>query len=252
MKNKSSNFWINRYEKLGHTGWRDPIFYTYDQIERLALISEELFQLNVVSDKVLDFGCGTGDFSKLLLKNGGKIWGYDLYVEPDIKHPNFKYIKNYTNIKSPDFQMDLILSVTVLDHILDDAEFKQELVNFRRVISDQGYLIMLEYAMDAPHNNNNKYQAFRTVDKWQQQLSVSGWKILSMKPIPHPLIAPSLGFSWYKNRFPVYLIGKASRFFPLNPWFLSILKKYAAESFTKHGVGNVSNSPLKLICCQPI
>ena len=247
----SINYWTTRYKAFGHTGWKSPLIYAYDQLERLAIISEKISASNVPIYNALDFGCGTGDFTKLLLKNGAKVWSYDPNVKPDIHHENMVYIESHSSLMSLKEQMDLILSVTVLDHILDDEEFLQELINLRQIISNLGQLWMLEYALDETTKTNNAYQAFRKVDVWEKQLSKSGWEILSIEPVPHPGNAPSLGFQHYRRRIPVTLIGKFTKFRIFQTWSLSILNRYAEKSFKKFGLGSVASSPLKLICCQP-
>jgi SAM-dependent methyltransferase len=251
MTEPPSRFWNVRYKTIGHTGWRDPSFYAYDQLERLALISEKISQLDKVPKTSFDFGCGTGDFSKLMLEKGIRVWGYDPYVKPEIYHPDFTYINQHIDLDKLRNKIDLIISVTVLDHILNDLDFVRELAYLRTMISDHGHLLMLEYALDDPVRSPNVYQAFRTLDQWHEELFNSRWKITSIKSVPHPLLSPSIGFEHYKSRTLVYLINKLARYNLLNPLLLPLLKKIAYSTFFRYGLGQVVQSPLKLISCQP-
>jgi hypothetical protein len=252
MKDKSSQFWASRYKKVGHTGWQDPFLYAYDQFERLAMISNELTRAKDLPRTILDFGCGTGDFSVPLLEKGMSVWGYDPYVIPKINHPNFIHLNHHSQLETIQERMELIFSITVLDHILVDSEFRKELMLMRSMISEHGKLLMIEYAMDEKTITKNDYQAFRTVKQWKDQLFDTGWEITRITPVPHPVESPSPGFIHYKERMLISVIRKLPVHTPLNFLLIPILKRYAHISFSEFGPGRVEKSPLKLICCKPV
>ena len=252
MIGEPGEFWLNRYRKFGHTGWKDTITYAYDQMERLAIVSVWLDSLHINPLTAIDFGCGTGDFSRLMLDRGFKVWGYDPYVEPEISHPDFRHVPELAGINIPDGKAGLILSVTVLDHILDDQEFVAALAYLRRKISEQGVFIMIEYALDEIRSSSNKYQALRTIDKWERFLSTHGWQISDTVPVPHPSASPSAGFMHYRKGLPVRLIGRFSRYRFFNSLFRLLLAKYAKLVFCRYGIGKVKRSALKLMLCKPI
>jgi hypothetical protein len=248
----TSQFWASRYKKAGHTGWREPLLYAYDQFERLAIISNELTRSKNLPRTVLDFGCGTGDFSVLFLEKGSKVWGYDPYVSPKINHPNFIYLNQHSQLETIQERMELILSVTVLDHVLVDSEFGRELMLMRSMISESGKLLMIEYAVDEKTITKNDYQAFRTINRWKNQLFDTGWEVTQITPVPHPVESPSPGFIHYKDRMLMALIRKLPVHTSLNFLLIPILKRYVHISFSEFGPGQVEKSPLKLICCKPI
>lgn len=248
---KNLPFWVERFQKLGHTGWQNPVIYAYDQRERLELISQKIAQLEKKPIVALDFGCGSGDFSQLLLKKKIQVYGYDPFTEPHINHPNFIFLSDKTKLENVENEFDLILSVTVLDHILEDKAFEQTLKAFRQQISENGYLILIEYALDNPPDVKNEYQSFRTIYECCGCLSKCGWDVLSIEPVPHPLEAPSTGFLNYRKNPIVFLIEKLLRVFSMRSWIQSRLNHFATQTFLQYGVGTVANSPLKLICCQP-
>jgi hypothetical protein len=248
-----AEFWSQRHKAMGHTGWSNPIIYAYDQIERLAIIERTIEALDIEKDCALDFGCGKGDFSRMLLKTGFKVYGYDPYVKPNILNHNFIYINNHNQlnifIKEP---INIILSVTVLDHIMNESEFYDELAYFRTKVADNGFLLCLEYALDEDAEETNCiYQAFRTLPQWQKHLADSGWQILNVISIPHPAIAPSIGFMHYQYLPFISLIRKLAQRRYFKKLFLPILKIIAQSVFSNYGSGNVEMSPLKLIICKP-
>ena len=186
MENKQG-FWIDRFKNFGHTGWSSPVIYAYDQVERLAIVSKKIEQLNLAPCFALDYGCGMGDFSRMLLDKGCSVLGYDPFVKPTINHPKFKYSSENKAIGNSDSKFGLILTVTVLDHILEDENIKKELILMRERIAENGIFIMLEYALDEKRDSvdQNEYQAFRKLTSWQFLLQNSGWEIVSEEPVPH-------------------------------------------------------------------
>ena len=77
-------FWTQRVNTYGHTGWSDNITYMYDQSLRLNLV-EKMIQ-KYFSDKLkfsLDYGCGSGDFTKLLASYSVETTGVDIAQEID-------------------------------------------------------------------------------------------------------------------------------------------------------------------------
>jgi len=246
-------FWSQRYRAMGHTGWSDPIIYSYDQIERLANVESVIENLNIKPNHIFDFGCGTGDFSRMLLNKGFKVYGYDPHVNPRLLNPKFFYIEQHDQIddfiKEP---VGLILSVTVLDHILDDEEFYDELVYLRTKIAKTGFLLCLEYALDeGAIQKKSSYQAFRTMDQWKTHLAISGWQIFNVIPIAHPSTAPSIGFSNYQKSILILLLKMIAQRRHFRKTLLPILKYKAQSVFQHYGIGNIEKSPLKLIICKP-
>jgi len=246
-----TDFWTERYKTLGHTGWKNPVIYAYDQLERLAIISEQVEKLELKPLTALDFGCGTGDFSQLLLDKGFSVLGYDPYVEPEIIHPNFRYIRSRDELDNIS-KVELILSVTVLDHFLEDQHFKDELLFLRTKISANGFLILLEYISDEVTDVSSEYQAYRIKEQWQEHLTLAGWHISTLEPVPRPTTAPSAGFNSYRSHFWVRFLEKLHRYPFVRPLTWYLLQKQARISFARFGLGKVASSSLKIAVCVPI
>jgi 2-polyprenyl-3-methyl-5-hydroxy-6-metoxy-1,4-benzoquinol methylase len=238
---------------VGHTGWSDPVIYSYDQIERLALIEKTVGALAVDPLYALDFGCGTGEFSQMLLKKDMKVYGYDPYVKPKITESRFDYIGQHSEINRTVCEpLGLILSVTVLDHILNESELLDELKYLRTMIASTGSFLLLEYALDEDTGKpKSSYQAFRTMNQWRNYFARSRWAIAAVIPVAHPVLAPSRGFNNFeRNAFISAIRGIAQRRY-FKKLLLPVLRIRARTVFCRYGLEEVVSSPLKLILCRP-
>jgi 2-polyprenyl-3-methyl-5-hydroxy-6-metoxy-1,4-benzoquinol methylase len=246
-------FWQARHARHGHTGWSDGVIYAYDQLERLALVRGFIERLPSTPRRALDYGCGAGDFSRLLLSSGAQVWGFDPFVEPAIRDPSFSYVATLDAVADLAPDLDVIVSVTVLDHILDEAEILRVLHILRSRIAPSGTLLLIEYAFDAVVTRPaSDYQALRRLNDWYRLLTLSGWSITSVRPVPTLPESPSAGFREYQ-RSPVVAILRpiVARTGSHTGIAGGLLRRYARHVFSRHGAGIVPHSPLKLIQCAP-
>ena len=251
-----ATFWRKRLQQYAHTGWSDPVIYAYDQRERLAFVKRMVKKEAVTRGRALDFGCGTGDFSRLLLSLGFEVCGYDPYVRPAIHANGFTYAEGYDQIRVAPGSADLALSVTTLDHILDDNEARRALALISTCLKANGVLLMLEYALDCDADRlrlglKNDYQSFRTLARWTELLRQNSLCVTGVTAVSHPQFCPSRGYSAYA-RSPLWRVRRR-----LVRWrqivdLIDILLQWQAALLVSKSpsIGAPGNSsPLKLIRC---
>ncbi len=252
----SDGFWTERLRFHGHTGWSDPFIYAYDQLERLAIVASVLDELprHGAPQRVIDFGCGTGDFSRLLLGRGYRVCGYDPFVDPRIDDPAFTYARRFDEISFEASSVDLVLSVTVLDHLIEDRDLHQALATIRDMLRPQGRLLLLEYGLDSESDRTmamreNRYQAFRTSRRWRDVLAEHSLVSEGMWGVPHPVDSPSGGFHAFQRRFLVRVLAR-TRLERYAPSIASrLLRREARQAVALHPLRPSPDfrSPLKLM-----
>lgn len=145
-------YWDNRVEQFGHTGWNDMYIYAYDQKARLKTI-EEILNFHNVNGLALDYGCGVGDFSRLLSLHCTKVIGVDISKnainiakQKSYEHKNIEYCCELDNINLEEKSIDIITCITVLQHITDTDYLKNKLEYFNRILKEDGLIVILEAA----------------------------------------------------------------------------------------------------------
>lgn len=150
-------YWESRMWEGGHTGWRDPAIYAFDQKIRINTVKHFLVGYSeIIKDALLDFGCGSGDFSAILSDNYHKIYLYDISNTAIIHAANrvkngeaFSSIKELKNTRCLFSDM---ISVTVLQHIVDDNELADVLTFMYEHLVDEGVFICIESFQDKVEN----------------------------------------------------------------------------------------------------
>jgi SAM-dependent methyltransferase len=248
------SFWRERIAAHGHTGWADPYVYAYDQLERLRVVAWALDEVAARGGRALDFGCGTGDFSRLLLGRDFEVCGYDPYLTPRLEHPRFVHAARREELPFAPCSVDLVLSVTVLDHLLEEPALRRAIDLLRDQLRAGGRLLLLEYALDSaddrtPEMRGSSYQAFRTHAEWIDLMSRRGLAHEGSFAVPHPKSSPSQGYRIYRRRPLVRIVRRLD--LPRRAPGLSLpLLRGAATSVLSRGfpaLPHPAPSPLKLM-----
>jgi 2-polyprenyl-3-methyl-5-hydroxy-6-metoxy-1,4-benzoquinol methylase len=113
---------------------------SYGQLSRRLKIMTNFVDKN---QKILDLGCGTGDFIKLLIKKNREVEGIDiskkavkigqkkgLKIKVADLHQSFPYNKN---------TFDTITAGEIIEHIYDTDFFLEEI---KRILKPNGFLIL--------------------------------------------------------------------------------------------------------------
>jgi len=175
-------FWDERTRRHGHTGWADQRVYRYDQPLRmramLSLVRELYPDLRGV--RVLDAGCGTGDLSLRLAAAGADVVGVD--VSPEVietarrravGQPNVRFVAEpITELGEASGAYDLIVSVTVLQHMTTEAALQAALGSLAAAMAPASRLVALE--MTRASLASAGHVAGRSAAAWRQAFATAG------------------------------------------------------------------------------
>lgn len=131
---KLANSYHNMRTKENPDGW-----FFNELLEMPAML--EIIG-NVKGKKILDFGCGTGIYAKLLTKKGAKIKGFDISKEmikiAREENPSLD-LKVGSGYQIPFREkFDIVMAPLVVHYLKDwDKMFKE----IRRVLKDKGYFV---------------------------------------------------------------------------------------------------------------
>lgn len=193
----TSEFWLQRFIKYGHTGWTNRKIYWFDQVCRMQRLQAFLESQDIKPGHALDFGCGSGDFSRLLSNLGWDVIAYDPYVSPTFSTQRLTSTNDW-NVVNKNGPYDLIVSVTVLDHCIDYADFRRCLRDISWSLKPNGRFFFLEYALDTP-KPKSQHQAYRLLSQWAIELGIAGLDLSDVKPYFHPYEATIPAWESYRK-----------------------------------------------------
>ncbi|OGU31934.1 MAG: hypothetical protein A2X67_10620 [Ignavibacteria bacterium GWA2_55_11] len=107
---------------------------------------------------VLDIGCGTGHFTKVLQQNGVTNYlGIDivdtLFEELRTRFPCYRFQQHDISAKPLEGTYDVILAMDVLQHITDETKFCYALANIKSHLSPSGVVIISTYLGSSRREN---------------------------------------------------------------------------------------------------
>ncbi|QDD01783.1 class I SAM-dependent methyltransferase [Candidatus Methylopumilus planktonicus] len=133
------------------------------------------------TDQILDFGAGTGTFSKKIHDSGFKLKAYeiDLGLLKGLKKLGLIATSNSSTLKGKSF--DFIYSFNVLEHIDDDVAALKEL---KRLLKPRGLLLIyvpafmcLFSSMDIRVGHVRRYSKSELLEK----IKIAGFKVQSVR-----------------------------------------------------------------------
>ena len=179
---KGKDFWERTAEKFGKSGY-DAVVGAPTSIGLINWYASFLQETalkpilnNCKGARVLDVGCGVGRWSSRLLETGADVAGIDI-SENMIKEAGRKLrsqnseakflISIAANLPFRDSVFDRVFSITVLQHIVDDEEWKKSILELIRVTKRGGKIIILEISPQERRATDLDFPtAFRSTDEW--------------------------------------------------------------------------------------
>lgn len=158
-----SHYWEERARRFAREGaglsavcsYGMPEFYNrmIDRCQRLAL--EPWFAI-APGTRVLDVGCGVGRWSTMLATRGAEVTGIDLsptMIEEARQRAKVKGVESRCRFLVQDLaqldtgaKFDLIVGVTVLQHILDPQALREAIQRMSEHLAPGGRMVLLEAA----------------------------------------------------------------------------------------------------------
>ncbi len=176
------DYWTKRMKKYGHTGWASPTIYAFDNPIRIKIVDYLLNRILQLKQKkcLLDFGCGTGEFSKAQQKNFERIVIYDKCSSVlKIAKKGLKKAVSYSSFEmlqqEKDESFDVILSITVLQHVIDPKEMESVLSLLYGKLKKGRYLLVLESFGEI--DVSNSYEKSWSYSDFIKMMEKSGFKL---------------------------------------------------------------------------
>lgn len=245
-------YWNERARKNGHTGWNDLVIYYYDQKVRLNTIDYILKKTMLNRGGLsLDYGCGSGDFSEVLSKYFSEVMATDISeivlssAKKNNKNSNVIFVALDDKIFDNDYE--LILSITVLQHILNDKDLEKLLEKFAKSLKEKnGKIILLEsIAIDEMDTMENDYLKIRSKKKLLEIIKNSGLTVESCYDFYNPLSKKSLKFKKLYNNIFIRILKILSR---LDVYFMKKILKRVIDIYVGQDIGIIySESTTKIL-----
>ncbi len=165
--------------------------HMFDQDLRINVVRELTAKYADSRNVLLDFGCGTGDFSWALREEFQKLLLFDPCAEV-LEQAKERFAGNdkavatseYSRLHSPGTRWDVILPITVLQHIMSDAELEETLSVLHRGMAQQGIFVVMEICSDGIQSSHERSWLYKTFSGFMERGGgVAAFRIRFLLPI---------------------------------------------------------------------
>ena len=130
--------------------------------------------------RVLDAGCGKGWFARAMGRFGHRVDGIDVsgYAVDHCRRLGGaaeRYEVASLDAWRPPYLYDLVLSVDVLFHVMDDQLWERSVVNLASVVRLGGLIVLAEHHADEDRTWSD-YQRTRALSRYRMVLEPRGWR----------------------------------------------------------------------------
>ena len=169
----------------GHIGWDAPANEAF-YLRRSALLLRLIGDRVGASDPVfaLDAGCGKGEFARVLGRCGVIVDGIDASPEAIAfcrREADGRFMVSTLSDFRNSFLYDVVYSVDVLFHILDDDDWARSLTNLATLVRLAGNLIVADEGGETARPAGN-YIVHRPLGAYTAVLEPLGFRFDSFTP----------------------------------------------------------------------
>ena len=183
----AAKFWDERHRRVddvrsgGHVGYdagSNEILYAV-RLGRLVEIIGDLTE-GAAPLRVLDAGCGKGWFARAMGRFGHRVDGIDVSDHAiercrRLTGPFERYEVSALDSWRPPYLYDVVYSVDVLFHIMDDELWRASVVNLGSVLRLGGQLVIAEHDSETDRTWSD-YQRTRALSRYRSLLEPRGMR----------------------------------------------------------------------------
>lgn len=136
--------------------------------------------------RVLDAGCGKGYFARAMARFGHQVDGIDtsphaVQMCRDERAGDDAYAVSALSAWSPPYMYDVVYSIDVLFHIMDDDQWLSSVCNLASLVRLGGRLVLVDHVTDADRVWGD-YQKTRAVSRYRSLLTDAGFGDVTTVP----------------------------------------------------------------------
>ena len=193
MKFNEKSFWDRRIKKFGmkSTGARSSNLYEYSDKLKWRIFQDQITLGR--KKRILDVGCGYGRWSVKLAKLGHIVFGTDVSSE-SINNAKKYAKKNKAKVefaampaqklkvkKKDQGKFDLALSITVLQHVVNNKDWEEAFRRINKILKKNGLLFLIESASNKKIKQKLEYKAERTLNEHKKVAKKTGFEVIEVR-----------------------------------------------------------------------
>ena len=198
-----SSFWDNRARVLGDLGdsYSNRVYHNYE--DRIRWLKSVSLLGELSGQKIFDVGCGTGRWSIRLAAMGSTVIGLDISSEMIGRAVERARLANIVNARFINGRIDdvglvddlgfreefnLVLSITVLQHIVRDELLEVAVRNIERCLTSGGRALVVECASDTTRDYHGRdmgieHMRVRSRRDWTEIFRRNGLELMKLSGV---------------------------------------------------------------------